>query len=545
MLIPRRTVRTSQPQQFTGLSDKFLAHLPEWVSTANHSILVGSAPTVGLSSLRDLITGRLATSVDSNNSLYRVISPHGIGSRNSALSEVGSASHLGPVGVLHGATEYTLAITGIFTSSDVSRQKLNFRVDYQTTLDIFSQTSSSITWGSDGAFAWNGTSQQTLSGLADGDRYTLIAVVRQGEARLFHNGRFAGTKSGSSGWSINTSADACNILEDATSYTQSFACRKAFSDDYAIAVSANPWQIFEDEEDYLFIPEAGGGGSVSLIVADALHGHAVDSPSFSMATYLAVAESLHTQAADNLTLSTTGSANLAIQEAAHAHVSDGVALTTRWLLIVADALHTHAADNLTMGVTGATTLTVADATSVHTADSVALSVIAFLAIADAVSQHAADNLTLDTSNATFLTVQDAAHAHSSDGTGLSLNTWLAIVEAAHSHTADAPVLSAATALVVAESLHAQFADVVVLSFPSSGSCPTASEIAAAVLAALNATTGTRTVGQHLQIQTAVLAGNETGAGTTHVTFTDGTAVVEADVPLPGAIGNRTNVTISV
>ncbi|NMD06627.1 MAG: DUF2341 domain-containing protein, partial [Phyllobacteriaceae bacterium] len=61
-------------------------------------------------------------------------------------------------------------------------------------------------------------------------------------------------------------------------------------------------------------------------------------------------------------------------------------------------------------------------------------------------------------------------------------------------------------------------------------------IAAAVLAALNATTGARTVGQHLQIQTAVLAGNETGAGTTHVTFTDGTAVVEADVPLPGAIG---------
>ncbi len=78
-----------------------------------------------------------------------------------------------------------------------------------------------------------------------------------------------------------------------------------------------------------------------------------------------------------------------------------------------------------------------------------------------------------------------------------------------------------------------------------GTGPTADSIATAVLAALNATTGTRTVGQHLQIQTAVLAGNETGAGTTHVTFTDGTAVVEADVPLPGAIGNRTNVTISV
>jgi len=83
------------------------------------------------------------------------------------------------------------------------------------------------------------------------------------------------------------------------------------------------------------------------------------------------------------------------------------------------------------------------------------------------------------------------------------------------------------------------------SFTGSISDTDIARIAAAVLAALNATTGTRTVGQHLQIQTAVLAGNETGAGTTHVTFTDGTAVVEADVPLPGAIGNRTNVTISV
>lgn len=72
-----------------------------------------------------------------------------------------------------------------------------------------------------------------------------------------------------------------------------------------------------------------------------------------------------------------------------------------------------------------------------------------------------------------------------------------------------------------------------------------SAIAAAVLAALNATTGTRTMGEHLQIQTAVLAGTETGAGTSHITFTDGTATVEADVPLPGVVGNRTNVVISV
>lgn len=78
-----------------------------------------------------------------------------------------------------------------------------------------------------------------------------------------------------------------------------------------------------------------------------------------------------------------------------------------------------------------------------------------------------------------------------------------------------------------------------------GSGPSAESIAAAVISALNATTGPRTVGEHLQIQTAVLAGEEAGAGTGHVTFTDGPAVVGADVPMPGEVGNRTNVTISV
>lgn len=74
--------------------------------------------------------------------------------------------------------------------------------------------------------------------------------------------------------------------------------------------------------------------------------------------------------------------------------------------------------------------------------------------------------------------------------------------------------------------------------------PSAESIASAVIAALNATTGARTLGQHLQIQTAVLAGEESGAGTGHIAFTDGSVIVEADVPLPGVVGNRTNVTTS-
>ena len=74
--------------------------------------------------------------------------------------------------------------------------------------------------------------------------------------------------------------------------------------------------------------------------------------------------------------------------------------------------------------------------------------------------------------------------------------------------------------------------------------PSAATVAADVLAALNATTGTRTLGQHLQAQSAVLAGETTGAGTGHIVFTDGAVTVEADVPLPGVVGDRQNVTIS-
>jgi len=285
-----------------------------------------------------------------------------------------------------------------------------------------------------------------------------------------------------------------------------------FSSEKAKSLSDNPWQIFKRPDSRIFVPVSAGGTTTSLIVQDATHAHIADSPSFSMATYLAVAESLHAHAADNVTLATTGTANLVVQEATHAHVADGVTLTTQWLLAVAEALHshtaesvtlslqtalvvlealhTHAAENLTLGVTGTANLTIADATSGHTSDTVAFTLNSLLAVFDAIHTHTADNLTLDTSNATALTVQDSTHAHGADNLGLSLDTWLAIVDAAHTHTADAPTLSASVALLIAEALHAHYADVAVLSLPGETTLTPEdiTAIAAAVLAAINATT---------------------------------------------------------
>ena len=454
MLIPRRTARTSQPQVPVGI---------DWSNPITRGLFAAILP------------GNPRNMVDGVPVSVMAATGHGYGKAGRYYSAAdGSQS-----GVMFTSPKLTSAMTNTTMLSviELTGTPGALRRQFITIGDAWNSPYENC------AVEFSNDPQLTVNnGLVYGQYpvpqnvpQTIAATFRgAGGAATYINGRPDGS-TGAASPTINTQGRAgwlnyaYNLSADRSPPVKGYLALywdRDLSDFELKSVTANPWQIFEDEEDYLFVPDASGGGSVSLIVADALHGHAVDSPSFSMATYLAVAESLHTQAADNLTLSTTGSANLAIQEAAHAHVSDGVALTTRWLLIVADALHTHAADNLTMGVTGATTLTVADATSVHTADSVALSVIAFLAIADAVSQHAADNLTLDTSNATFLTVQEATHSHGTDGIALTLDTWLAIVEAAHGHTADAPMLSLGQlSLQIADALHAMYSDIVFLTLP--------------------------------------------------------------------------------
>lgn len=71
--------------------------------------------------------------------------------------------------------------------------------------------------------------------------------------------------------------------------------------------------------------------------------------------------------------------------------------------------------------------------------------------------------------------------------------------------------------------------------------PSAADNAAAIAAK---TMGARTLGQHIQAQSAALLGATTGAGTSRLVFTDGGVTVEADVPLPGVTGERANVVIS-
>lgn len=266
----------------------------------------------------------------------------------------------------------------------------------------------------------------------------------------------------------------------------------------------------------------------SLAVADGLHLHLADQITLSgTASYtLAIADSAHAQIADGLTLGTTSAYTLVTADSSHAHLADGVVLGTVsvWGLIVADSLHAHAADGLGLSTVGSASLAIADAAHPHASDPIILATQWVLSIAEAIHAHAADGLLLTPTGTASLILQEALHDHSADSLGLSSEAWLAVVEAVHAH----------------------YADVAVLSFPSTGTGGPLSQadidaIATAVWAKM---LGARSAGAHMQVQSAVLAGDSAGAGTTHMAYTDGSVTVEADVPLPGQVGNRTNTVVS-
>lgn len=259
-----------------------------------------------------------------------------------------------------------------------------------------------------------------------GEVCSFLGVRRGNVVELWKNGQLVATSSGTVqnvsgsevqsvgfGWgtSYSTTAGGNRYL--------GYGIEGTIPPALAAKLSENPYSIFSPRESFIYFPDSAGG-SISLSIADAIHGHASDAIDLSWLAALSVNDAAHSHAADNITLAATTGTSLTIADAAHGHVADGVALTTQWLLGIADAAH----------------------------------------------GHTADNVTIDTSNATWLTAQDAAHGHAADNAAISLSTWLAIVEAAHGHTAESPTLTAHVTLAIAEALHAMTADNVVLIDPS-------------------------------------------------------------------------------
>lgn len=192
-------------------------------------------------------------------------------------------------------------------------------------------------------------------------------------------------------------------------------------------------------------------GATNLVIQDAAHTHAADSPTFTQVHVLAVQDANHAQAADNVAL--TQVHELQVAEATHAHAADNVALVVD--LAISDGAHGHLADNL--GLTQVHQLAVADAAHAHAADNLALTQVHVLAVAEAAHAHAADNVVLQLGGID-LVIADGTHAHAADVLALTQVHELAVADALHGHTADALALTQVHVLEVAEALHGHAAE---------------------------------------------------------------------------------------
>lgn len=197
----------------------------KWMTTTT-----GSFP---FATMRNEVTGENATTLYAGNTFNPVVCSVGRGGGQTLNTANSTSVYFKYIsksyGLLHGATGFTLIFSGVFSSNVLSMQSDHMRVDNKHSLVIYSSTSSSINWGADWETAWNGASQQTLN-LANSQPFTIGASINSSGARFFANGKFVGTKSGSS-FTLSTSANQTWIISGtAQIYEQSMAISRALSD---------------------------------------------------------------------------------------------------------------------------------------------------------------------------------------------------------------------------------------------------------------------------------------------------------------------------
>ena len=98
--------------------------------------------------------------------------------------------------------------------------------------------------------------------------------------------------------------------------------------------------------------------------------------------------------------------NLIVNDATHAHAAESPALTQSFALSVADGVHAHTSETVTLTVAGSV-LVIAESQHSHTAENPALSQIHYLIVADGFSGHSADAVALGQSY--LLAIDSALH----------------------------------------------------------------------------------------------------------------------------------------
>lgn len=195
------------------------------------------------------------------------------------------------------------------------------------------------------------------------------------------------------------------------------------------------------------------GGSIELLVAAGLHGHAAENIDLIQKSAMSVAEALHAHTAEGVTLSSAGS--LGVQEATHGHTAESVALTQGHVLAVAQALHSLTSDGVVF--TQAHALAVQEALHGFASDNILLSFGLVLDLQDAL--HAFTSEAVSLTQAGTIVVQEAAHGHTADNVALGQGFTITVADGLHGHTADVATLSQSQVMAVSEALHALTSEV--------------------------------------------------------------------------------------
>jgi len=173
--------------------------------------------------------------------------------------------------------------------------------------------------------------------------------------------------------------------------------------DYTHDIDGDEWPSSGDWDIGADYYVAGGG--ITLTVADSTHSQGADNVALVQASTLSVQESTHAHAVDNVTLATGDT--LIVQDATHSHSAEAVDLIQANILAVDDALHTLVSDNVALAQ--ASTLSVNESTHSQAADNIDLLQANTLSVSDALHSHSVDNVVL--SQAISLIVAAALHNH--------------------------------------------------------------------------------------------------------------------------------------
>lgn len=381
MLIPRRTVRTSQPQQAVGINRQ-------------SSLAVGLGGLFDVTNARELVYGNPAANVSSQ----RVISKAGRAADFWATSNQQYSHRPGyaPLGDFTIFTLFELDTLTNYTHIISKQETTTSNAPYELRIGSGpTDNNINLVRANAGSYAPRGGSAGAISPSSLPQTLAVTGgLVESRETLAYVNGKVATTLStgpdGATGQATDSGAnvwigrryDGATQLDGKIYYVAVW--NRQLSAAEVAALHANPWQIFEDEEDYLFIPAGGGltlnasaagsdtaSGMASLAAQVALAAVGISvaggsaSPSVSIplsAAGLAVAGG-SAGAVATVTLAAAGlaqaagqaglSASVFLQAAGAAQTAGNAALAAQLNALAAGAAQATGTANLTGGAPGA------------------------------------------------------------------------------------------------------------------------------------------------------------------------------------------------